>query len=178
MELVPIIYTTLFIVAVLAIIVISYSYIAFKVKEKNGLTETPTTGIQQPNISSENTIKRTVKRVTSHLAHPEFSEPKKNSNPVNQSSINSKKEIAQKKEHKSRTHKEKPSVSKNRIEVVNETMPPQREIERNIPHQTTSSQKTDANLKTLGDDIIDKYADEQDDAIYTLNVKNSKKNKN
>ena len=178
MELVPIIYTTLFIVAVLAIIVISYSYIAFKVKEKNGLTETPTTEIPQQNIKPENSIKRSVKRVTSYLVHPEYPEPKKFSNPIEQVHIPSKQDAPRKKEQKSRSHKEKPVVSKSRIEVVNSNMPPQKEVEFKKPQTITSSKKTDANLNTLGDNIIDKYADDQDDAVYTLNVKKDKKSKN
>jgi hypothetical protein len=178
MELIPIIYTTLLIFAVLAIVVILYSYIAFKIKEKNGLTETPTTEIPQQDIRLENSIKRSVKRVTSYLVHPEYPEPKKVSPPVEQVHIQSKLEAPQKKEQRGRSHKEKPSISKNRIEVVNTNMPPQREVEFKKPQTITSSKKTDSNLNTLGDNIIDKYADDQDDAIYTLNVKNDKKGKN
>ena len=175
MELVPIIYTALLIVAVFAIVTIIISYIIFKVKHKRGQVDTPTIDkIVQPVIKVESSVKKAVQRITKPLppiqtpVKEEFTKHENNyrDTPVNSSS------------NRTKSGSTKSSGHSNRIEVVKNIKPIREEkVEEQTPPPPpkTADTKKSTNLKSLGDDVLDKYADDKDDDMYTLNVKKKKK---
>jgi len=180
MELVPIIYTVLKIVAVLAIVTISISYFIYKIKQKRG-TEEP--ALVRSIAGPENTVRKVVQRITrplhqdhkaeqriQHKVSPEKSEHK-------QDEVKIKREV--KKQERKAHSTEKNIPQKERIAIV-KNLKPQNQDNQNKYHAPTKEIKhkptEDKKLNTLGDEIIDKYIDEDDKEFYTLNV-NDKKNK-
>lgn len=183
MELVPIIYTALKIVAAFAIITITISYFIYRFKQKRGIEGETARIIAQPVISTEKTVKKVVQRITKPLHYDHIPE-KPHHKPLQANQANLQK--AEKEKHIEKKHvvKTKKSESTNhqkeRIEIVknltpknvkdkNETPLPHKEI----PKRTTSEKK----LNSLGEDIIEKYIDEDDKEFYTLNVKDKKSSK-
>ncbi len=169
MELVPIIYTVLLIVAVIAVIAIAVSYISFKIKDKNGLVDNSARKHVSAAKEFEQHVVKTVQRITKPLFNPEIK-------------IDQNKQIKENITHnKKRNEQEKPHVStneksSNRIEVIksigNNPLKPREDKKQ--PQQPEL--KKNPNEKTLEDNILDKYADEHQDNMFTLRI--SKKDDN
>lgn len=179
MELVPIVYTALIIVAILAVVTIIISFISYKVRQRYGLVDTPT--IAQPAIKVEESVKRVVNRLTKPI---EYNIPKeknvvkreKEPLPVNKSS-----NVPPKPKKNSKPEKE----NSDRLEVVKNLTPPKVDLPQveakkvePAPVPKIFTKENDAKLKTLGDKIIDKYDDENDEDMFTLKIKKNTKKDN
>ncbi len=183
MELVPIIYTALKIVAAFAIVTITISYFIYKFKQKRGIEGETARIIAQPVISTEKTVKKVVQRITKPLHYDHIPEkPHRKPSHINQvSSKKVEKEKRVEKKHEVKTKKsESINHQKERIEIVknltSKNVKTQNEVP--LPHKEISKRTTDEKkLNTLGEDIIEKYIDEDDKEFYTLNVKDKKNKK-
>ncbi|NMB82513.1 MAG: hypothetical protein GYA14_11920, partial [Ignavibacteria bacterium] len=71
MELVPIIVSALKIVAALAAVAITFSYITYKIKLKKGIIEPPEKRFAQPAVYAEKSVKKIVERITKPLPPPQ-----------------------------------------------------------------------------------------------------------
>lgn len=149
MELVPIVITTLKIVTILAVIVLSISYISFKIRQKS----TPQKDFaSMQNAQIEKTfvqhVKKRITRITKEI-HP----PNPTKEKLYPKDVSIKKEIKQISKEKSP-----------RVEILKNQKP---EVKNNESPKPTE-------LNTLQGDILEKYVDD-DDKLYTL--KANKKNK-
>ena len=175
MELIPIVYTALFIVAALTLVVILSSYISYRVKVRNGTVDKPSIDVP---AHHQNPIKKAVQRITKPIMYPEFQKEKLSSNkPVEKSTHPQEKSVPIKKTEKKIEPKEKIKDPVNRIEVLNSNRSLIKEIVEpkiDIPAKLVQDDKK---LKTLGDDVLDKYSDDKNDGMFTLNVKNNKNDK-
>lgn len=184
MELVPIIYTVLQIVIVLAFFAITISYTIYKIRQKNGLIETPAQRLANPVIKAEESVKKVVQRITKPIQY----HPQQNPLPKEQVVLPQQhKEVVEKPRHhlpKSESkrkdshdafdRKEKPRSGGDRIEIVKNLTPgkPQQEKEIRKPRKRIDAKPPEEKkLGTLGDDVIDKYSDDEDNDMFTLNVK-------
>lgn len=182
MELIPIIYTVLKIVAVLAIATISTSFILYKYRQKKGVENKILKTAAQPAIKIENIVKKDIPRITRPLhfeGKPEQIHPKPVKKEQPKPEIDKIKIDQKKKDNKS--HKsEKEKLKNERIEIVKNLTPKNKPIE---PPTTETkkgkklSTREEMKLNTLGDQIFDKYIDEEDKEYYTLNVKDKKSKK-
>lgn len=182
MELIPIIYTVLKIVAVLAIATISTSFILYKYKQKKGVENKILKTAAQPAIKIENTVKKDLPRITRPLhseGKPEKIQPKPVKKEQPKPEIDKVKIDHKKKEIKN-YKSEKEKIKNERIEIVKNLTPKNKPVE---PPTTETkkgkklSTKEEMKLNTLVDEIIDKYIDEEDKEYYTLNVKDKKSKK-
>ncbi len=162
MELVPIIYTVLIIVAVIAVIAITVSYISFKIKDKNGLVDNSARKHVSAAKEFEQHVVKTVQRITKPLFYPEMK-------------TDQGKQLKENITHKKRNEQDKPFVSQNekssnRIEVIKSigNNPNKPREDKKQPQQ--SELKKNPNEKTLEDNILDKYADEHQDNMFTLRI--------
>lgn len=163
MELIPIIYTVLIIVAVIASTAIGVSYISFKIKEKKGLTDNPVRNNASSAQNFEQHFVKTVQRITKPIFHHETKTEKERYYAENSVKPQSEKT----KEKNSITNSEK---SSSRIEVVksiggNKIRPVEKEEKQD---QQKKLNKPD--YKTLNEEILDKYTDEHNDDMFTLKV--------
>ena len=171
MELVPIIYTALLIVAALAVITIIISYVVFKIKHKRGLLDTPTIEkIVQPVAKVESSVKKAVQRITKPLLPPiEAAAKEEKARSEKKSRDNRNVSGTQ----RTKAEPTKQAEQSNRIEVVKKikhgTDKKDEQVHPKQPRKVESQK--DVNLKSLGDDVIDKYADDRDDDMFTLNTK-------
>lgn len=181
MELVPIIYTVLQIVIVLAFFTIVISYTIYKIRQKNGLIETPAQRLANPVIRAEESVKKVVQRITKPTQyHPQ-------QNPLPQAQIvlpKQPKEEVESQQHRRHKHeskkhhtsdrKERPSTGRDRIEIVKNLTPGLPEPEkdsRKRKKKPEAKPPEEKKLGTLGDDVIDKYSDDEDNDMFTLNIK-------
>lgn len=173
MELVPIVYTALLIVVILALITIVISFVSYKFKQRYGIVDAPT--IAQPAIKVEESVKKVVKRLTK----PIHIEPS-----IEKAIVHKEKKV----KLQSHSHNEKqnhrkkalPEKEKNeRIEVVKNLKPPKVNslppVENKIDAESKKNPaEENPKLKTLGDRIIDKYDDDSEENMYTLKIKKKK----
>lgn len=183
MELVPIIFSVLKIVAVLAVVVITFSYVTYRIKLKKGIIESPEKRIAQPVVYAEKSVKRIVERITKHIPPPppdQLSKPDMEKKIIlDPSTKRPVKKISEKISKESRKQN-KPD----RIEVV-KSLSPQSTIEdevkpkpaKNLPDKKDST--AEKNIASLGDQILDKYAEDESGEMFTLNTKkkNTQKDK-
>ncbi|MEW6506568.1 MAG: hypothetical protein AB1432_02355 [Bacteroidota bacterium] len=178
----PIIFSVLKIVAFLAALVITLSYVAYRIRLKKGKIESSEKGVVRSAANAERTVKRIVERITKHYAPP-------------QSSLSSKPEMDKKiilehttkgpvKKVEERVSKESRKPPKpDRIEVV-KPLNPQNFSEKVV--QKPSSKKLskesrsspEKNMASLGDQILDKYAEDQSADMFALSTKKKDSQKN
>jgi hypothetical protein len=175
MELVPVIYIVLIIVAVLAVIAISVSYISFKMKKKEELIEEPASKFVKPEIKIKNRIEKSVIEITRPL-HAERSE--KNNNKPHKENIPYKPKQQSSSELQQPHQNEKANKQSNRIEVVKKIKNDKRDVEIDKPVTHPTYKKNDVNFKTLDDNVIDKYADDTNNEMFTLDIKKKDNKKN
>lgn len=165
MELVPIISLTLKVVAIVAAVAIIISYFSYKVKEKMGKTPRPSIEIEsKPKI---NVIPK------NDLMMPQFQKPAPPA-PVPISVKPIRKALTFVKEKANRiTHHDKPrrndqkrEESKgSRLEILNKAEQNSKSIPHHKKEQLTNEDKP---KQSLGGEVIDKYLDSEDQAMFTL----------
>ncbi len=169
MELLPIIYYSLGIFAVLTVVTIVFSFISYKIKKSDEVPHEKS----DDNDEIKHAKKFIGDKPTKYQTKISHGHSKKRTTKVHKESHRKKhyrKEDQQK--------EEKPNKPLRRIEVLNElnspkvtpTNLPQKEFRRPLP-KVTKEEK----LNSLGDNILDKYADDLRDNLYTLD--SDKKNK-
>lgn len=167
MELVPIIQRVLTIVAILAAATLLISYIAFKIRQKHKPEQVYTkdnSGHLEPSFVGKSI--RRITRITKEILplNPSaLPKPQQHHSPKRPQPAPAKKYVEPKPQY------QKPK----RIEVVNNLS------EQNMERPKTSPVKRNienAELNTLGDDILNKYADNESQSLFTLktNKKNTK----
>ncbi len=149
MELVPIVITALKIVTVLAVIVLGLSYISFKIKQKS-IPQKNFSNI--PQIELEKNFVQHVKKRLTHIT----------------------KEIPARKKEQPR--KQIPSKPQNEVVRQSKEKQPRVEILKtpNQPLNSKEEQKKSKDLSALNGDILEKYADEENDKLFTLKTENKK----
>jgi len=163
MELVPIILNILEVVAGLTILTLIISYISFKSKEKNSLPNK-----ERSNKSNLNSNIRNNAKLQNKL------------NDDNRKAIisQSANHIKDEKSYSSKNVQSTPHKKVNtpdpkvRLEVLNQlsTDPAKKEG----INKEESKNRTDENLKSLNDDVFDKYSDNSKQEMFTLHVKDKK----
>jgi hypothetical protein len=169
MELVPIVIEVLKIVSVLAVGTLLFSYVAFKIRQKstpqkNGNNETDT------NLG-QNYINRSLKRITQLTK--EIVLPRSTHTSRSKSSPPPKQRLQKKENPPPRSDlKEEPKPK--RIEVI-KNFQQKEEIKKEKIETVSQDQK--ANLNSLGNDVLDKYIDDENSNLFTLKTqKNQEKN--
>jgi hypothetical protein len=167
MELVPIIVTALQVVIVIATIAIAISYISYKVRQKQGKTAKPSIADQSSNPK---------------LAPIDLPKPILQNIPVEKKKTRAKtivKAYAVVKEKTSRKPShipppEKPKKnSSNRIEVMNKNSnEDSREKQKPIPKEEN---KKSTKKQSLGDNVLDKYAEADNNEMFTLKAESKDK---
>lgn len=149
MELVPIVITALKIVTVLAVIVLGLSYISFKIKQKS-IPQKNFSNI--PQIELEKNFVQHVKKRLTHIT----------------------KEIPARKKEQPR--KQIPSKPQNEVVRQSKEKQPRVEILKtpNQPLNNKEEQKKSKDLSALNGDILEKYADGDNDKLFTLKTENKK----
>lgn len=181
MELVPIIFTTLKIVLVLAVLVIGFSYISYRIKLKKGIIEQPGKQLNKTAEIAEKSVKSIINRITKPIPPPE----PLLQNPLFKSEEDKPKKPVQKQTAKKKKEVPKQESNSERIEIVKSLTPKassttKKQIEEKAEKQKESKPDSIINKSTLGDQIIDKYAEDDKGEMYTLNIdkkKDSNKNK-
>jgi hypothetical protein len=164
MELIPIILKVLAVVAGLTVLTLIISYISFRTKQSRPIPEN-----KKGNIPVSNS------RIRNNTNLPDkLMDDKRKAAPI-QSNTNRNTG----KEHRSRndynkTHKkENPSEPKVRLEVLKQLSPEHSKTEEIIKKEEHKGH-TNENLKSLNDNIFEKYADNDQNEMYTLHVKEKK----
>lgn len=175
MELVPIIVSALKIVAALAAVAIIFSYIIYKIKLKKGISEPPEKRIAQTVVYTEKSVKRIVERITKHVPPPQ---PPQLVKPEIEKKVkldpSTKKPVKSIEEHKP---KQRPKAqNSDRLEVVkslkpNSTKEEPVEKKPEKPSNLSKNSVEEKNMASLGDKILDKYAEDDSGEMYTLNTK-------
>lgn len=175
MELVPIVITVLEIVSVLAVVTLTISYVLFKFRQK---ISPPT--IEKPQDMKPHFVDRGLKRltqITREILPPVRKEVQKPQMPAPPKKEFSKApEVKRPTEKKHATHKTERMQEDfpKRVEVVN--TPVQNPVQQGKPEIKETS-KPRADLNTLGNDILDKYVDEDNTNLYTLKIDKKEENK-
>ncbi len=167
MELLPIIYLSLAIFAVLTVVTIVFSYVSYKIKQSRKAED------QEPAIRSQilDDKKFIGDKPTMYKTKINYIHDKKKTTKVSKQGHRKKHYL------KNNSPKEERSKPLKRIEVLNNLGP-----ESNRPNITAQKEfkksepiAKDEKLSSLGDNILDKYDDSKDD-LYTLdaNKKNDK----
>lgn len=159
MELVPIVITALKIVTVLAVIVLGLSYISFKIKQKStpqkDFAKLSQNEVQQNFVQH---VRKRLTRITKEINLPVHKKDERKEKPKPKIFDQEKKEFT------SRSKERKP-----RVEVV---QPTPHQIIKETPFEKEA--KKPSELNSLQGDILDKYADEDDQKLFAL--KTNKKN--
>ncbi len=176
MELIPIIITVLKIVAILAIVVIGFSFITYKIKQKKGLIESAEVRIARASAAERKPIRKIVERLTGQIPYqkPVDGNPRQNIEIKKPAPV--KPIVQSKKEVKKEPNIKKQVPKPDRIEIV-----------KNLTPQTSDQKNPDINTKqktpkaknygeekivsSLGDQILDKYDENENNDMYTLNTK-------
>lgn len=171
MELIPIIYTVLKIVAVLSFVTIAVSYFLYKTRQSRGKVASSGHRIIQP-ATPERSMIKIIKRITKTRPHPL---------PADKSSLRSRKADNTKvkpiiKEPDSQKKQiEKQEFKTARITVIKNLEPQKTQTDHtDAEKQTTQKTKIPAEetqLSSLGDKILDKYDEDNGNDMYALNVK-------
>lgn len=176
MELIPIIVTVLKIVAILAVVVIGFSFITYKIKQKKGLIESAEIRIAKASAAERKPIRRIVERLTGQIPHQRPVD--RNPKPIKEiKKPEDVKPIVQPKKEVKKESNIKKQVSKpDRIEIV-KNLTPQTSSQKS-PDVTTKQKSPKAKnygeekiVSSLGDQILDKYDENENNDMYTLNTK-------
>jgi hypothetical protein len=168
MELVPIVITSLEIVSALAIITLVVSYIGYRIKSKNRVDETIPAIDLKPNFNNSG-----LKRIT-HLTREIINVPRNLSPSPKPKTPKAVKEPP--KPNKSVKEPPKQAAPVKREPVVDELNSKRLQVIKNLPVQSGIGKETTEmddskekkNLSSLGDDILNKYSDEESDKLFSL----------
>lgn len=177
MELIPIIYTVLEIVVVLTILTLSISSISYRMKQRRSekvINNNDNSNLLEPSLKVEPPLKLVKKTI-------EVRSVQKPMEAIKEKSVREKKSYEHREsplqksssKHKTDSNDEKPRIQNGRISVLkNLSSSPAQD---KIPNE--SKGKTDRDqIRTLGEDILDKYAEENDNEMFTLKVQKQKAN--
>lgn len=164
MELVPIISLTLKVVAVIAAIAIIISYVSYKVREKMG--KTPRPSIEPESKPKINVISKNDSMI------PQFQKPASPPAPVPVKPIRKALTFVKEKANKI-THHDKPrrdvpkreESKSSRLEILNKAEQNSKSIPSHKKEQLPSENKP---KQSLGGEVLDKYLDSEDQAMFTL----------
>jgi len=166
MELVPIIYTVLVIVAAVATLTILISYTSHKIRQKKGLIEIPSIQKDEPVLSVKKIINE------KHEVRPE-------QKVINHKLEQPKKELPSQKEKKEVINKNITPPNE-RIEIVKTVLPSNNKNsmihEYEIPSPLKKSTE-EKKLQSLGENIIEKYSDDTLKDMYPLKADKKKNGK-
>lgn len=173
MELVPIIQYVLTIVGILTTVTLIFSYISFKIRQKTKpeqVYEKNQMQHMEPSFIGKNI--RRITRITKEIIplNPPVQAKKDNREQIikiEKASLNYQKPL---KDNKDTVKKNKSDINR-RIEVMNNSPIQTNEAFKNSLPQ----EKNDNSVNFLGDDILDKYSDSEDQNLFTL--KANKKDK-
>lgn len=178
MELIPIIFTTLKIVLVIAILVIGFSYISYRIKLKKGIIEQPGKSLNNTTGIAEKSVKSIINRITKTIPPPEpilqnplfKSDEDKPKKPIQKETVKKKKEV------------QKQDTNSERIEIVKSLTPKasgsgKKQVKEKNEKQKEIKPDSSTHKSTLGDQILDKYAEDDKGEMFTLNI-NKKKDSN
>jgi hypothetical protein len=175
MELVPVIFSVLKIVAVLALVVITFSYVTYRIKLKKGLIESPDKRTAGPVVYAEKSVKRIVERITKHIPPLQPDQlPKPEMEKKIKLDPNTKRPV--KKIDETISKEPRKQNKPDRIEVVKSLSPrstlekeTKPKPEKNLPEEKETV--IEKNMTSLGDQILDKYAEDESGEMFTLNTK-------
>ena len=186
MELIPIIYTVLKIVVVLTILTLTISFIGYKLRQRKGENGT----INNKNANLFEPIEKAITPLKSDLksnearsvSKPREARPVSKSNEARQEKLvgEKNKDDNQRRhahkdpsKHKVEPHTDKPRIQNERILVLKSLSTPRAKEE--MPKKTKTKTGKDQ-TRALGDDILDKYMEDEDNDMFTLKVKKNKEN--
>jgi hypothetical protein len=164
MELVPIVITALEIVSVLTIVTLVISYVGYRIKSKSAAHKVEPSIDLKPNFV-DRSLKR-VTRLTKEIVHT----PRHVNQPNKSNPQKARKELPKEKVHA----KPKP--------IVEEPTSKRLQVIKNLPSQSKSKKETveleppkeKKNLSSLGDDILNKYADDDGHTLFSLKTNKGK----
>ncbi|MFA7229280.1 MAG: hypothetical protein WC061_09615 [Melioribacteraceae bacterium] len=166
MELIPIIYTVLVIVVVLTVITLTFSYISFRVKQKKHDSE---------RIAKTESVKfepvQKIRPVPVHSPHKQTS-GKESHTPAKKVKVHEKPSRKTSSKEKSSSKSKGHVTRSDRISVMKNLSTSATKEE---PVKKPYAKPDKNNSKSLGDDILDKYVEEEDKNLFTLKVKDKKK---
>jgi len=167
MELIPVIYTVLKIVVVLTILSLTVSYISNRIRQRKGENVTN-------NNENAYLFEPIVKVVTPLKSDLKPIEARQEKSVREKKKDDSQRRHAHKdpSKHKVEPRTDKPRIKNERISVLKNLSSPSRKEE--LPKETKSRKGKDQS-QSLGDDILDKYFEEDDNDMFTLKVKNEEK---
>lgn len=172
MELVPLIYTVLEVVAILAIVTLILSYVSFRKKLKVGSTEltnqvtTPQVEPQQGSAGQQQQIQTKDELLSKTLV-------RKIEAKQNFKKKESTKEKSARVKAESQKAKLKKTAHSKRIQIIKDLKPlnNEKQIQKDETRFTT---KTNESLKSLDEDIISKYDEQDENGFHVLSVKDRK----
>ena len=166
MEIIPIIYTVLEIALVLTVFTLAFSYFNNKLKQRKGET------VKVPKIISRQIEQEEI--IEDHLKPIPRPFSNNKEKPVDEKKIIEDQKEAKRKlpEHGKTDRKTNTSKNQNkRISILKNLSPDQR---KGIKIQEVKKDISKEQLNSLGGEILDKYVEEDDPKLYTLNVKAKK----
>ena len=164
MELIPIILIVLEVVAGLTILTLIISYFSFKIKQKNALLNKKEESTKfVPDINRKPLQNKEIKETVRNPVPLQNTHPGKNEKDYKSRNVQSKP-----------YRKEKTVEPKSRIEVLKQLSQDPTNFEGINKEEKKIS--TSENLKSLNDDVFEKYSDNDQHKMYTLHVKNNKDN--
>ncbi|MCL5030588.1 MAG: hypothetical protein M1480_16370 [Bacteroidetes bacterium] len=171
MELVPFIYTILKVVAVLAIATLIISYISFRNKLKNGTLDQHASNNEQRNMSPVVVpLIRQVQNNDELLPQPVIK--KVSAKEDSRQKENHRKESAKEQSTSRKTKSGKTGHSK-RLQIIKELQPVKNK-KTESKEELQPAQKTSESLKSLDEDIISKYDEQDENDFHVLSVKDRK----
>jgi hypothetical protein len=182
MELVPIIFSVLKIVAFLAAVVITFSYVAYRIRLKKGKIESSEKGVVRSAANAERSVKRIVERITKHYAPPQSTSSSKLEMDKKFILEHTTKRTDKKVEKKIPKESHQPPKP-DRIEVVKSLNPQnfsEKVVQKPSPKKLSKESKSspEKNMASLGDQILDKYAEDQSADMFALSTKKKDSQKN
>lgn len=165
MELLPIIYVSLAIFAVVAIATIITSFISYKIRERNEGYKKPYE--KEEDASNKNYMKKKIMDSDGKF-HTVISDGDKLKDKKSQKHHH-KRSSEKRKETDSR--KSRPGNSGSRIKIINKPSKPQ------LPHLPvkTEDKKPEKDLKNINENILNKYTDDENEEFFSLKTSTKKK---
>jgi hypothetical protein len=165
MELIPLIITILQVLAALTVLAIIFSFISYKIKLKSGKENESVKKLAQPALNAERRVKQIVQKITKTFS---TLPPKEKSEKHNYSS----KKVMRNNAIKSHDVKPTPKFERVQIQKVffNDEKLNSDEDNLNKNKKGINSDEK-KNLESLGDEIFDKYAEDEAKELYRLKTK-------
>lgn len=173
MELVPIVIEVLKIVTIFAVVTLTISYIAFKIRQRSA----PPKNFNAEPVSDlkPNFINRSIRKLTqmtqeiivSPSKSPTPPKPPQSSKPKDQKVI----KPPEKQKPKPPKVESKEEIKSKRIEILS----PQKREEVKPESILIPEKEEKAKMQSLGEDVLDKYLDDEHSDLYTLKTKKEEK---